>query len=253
MGQKFFGLVLFTLERRQLKSMKKSRVFACGIIIITLISILFISCGSPGPNRVMLHGAASCSIPGMFCHDPAFAKVQVIEQDDYGRVLFSYTAISGITEQEQTAWVICQKHTDKYVYYYEDMNYSFSNDKDTVASLKQQNDWGEPLDERKFSVRQPKSQILSPGIYIDTDLERNKIIRAIKKSYDYNYIGSGICDADGKGNELWHFALEKDGTVQKFFVISNSEYEIYLLEIVNDTFSPEELHEFKVNSGWHFN
>lgn len=214
---------------------------------------MFPSCKSLGPNFTMLHGTASCSVPGMFCHDTALARIQVIEQDDHGRVLFSYTAISGITEQEQTVWVICQKHTNKYVYYYEDMNYSFSSDEETLASLKQQNDWGEPLDEHKFSVRQPKSQILSPGIYIETDLERNNIKSAIKKNYDYDFIDSGLCDADGTGNELWHFNLEKNGMIQEFFVISNSEYEIDLLEIVNNSFSPEELHEFKVNCGWHFN
>ena len=215
---------------------------------------MFPSCNSLGPNLTMLHGTASCSVPGMFCHDAAFVDVQVKEQDEYGRVLFSYTTHSGITEQEQTAWVICQKHTSKYVYYYEDLNYTFSNEDEAIASLKQKNDWEKPLDEQKFSVRQPKSYIIgAPGIYIDADLKYNKIAHAIKENYHYDNIGSGLCDADGQGNELWHFNLEKDGIAQEFFVISNSEYEIYLLEIVNNSFSPEELHEFKVNCGWHFN
>ena len=216
---------------------------------------IFASCGQLGPDIDMLHATAAYSVPGMFNFDTVNVDIQVTEQDDYGRVLFSYTTYDVITGQEQTAWVICQKITKQAVYYYEDQNYSFSDSQDSIESLKQQNDWGAPLNEQQCSVRQPKFKMFfsTPGISSASNLKRNKIAHAIEQQYGYADTGSGFCDADGHGSELWYFVFDQEGTVLEYFVLTNSKYEINLFEIKNDTFSPEELHKFKVNCGWHFN
>lgn len=222
-------------------------------ISMILLCIVFLSlCGHKGPSYAMLHATASYSIPGMIQYDTMSTPIEIIEQDKYGRTLFSYTVSDMVTGQERTVWVICQKATKKKTYYYEDFNYSFTDDSEAIESLKQQNDWGDPLEEQKYSVRQPKftwdSSMLVPG----SDLDVQKISSAIFRKFHYTKVSSAFCDADGHGNELWYYELEKGGTVQEFFVIVNSKYQTELFEIVDDTFLPEELHQFKTDNGWVF-
>lgn len=234
------------------------RAFLKSAISITLICIyviLFVSCNESSPSKDMLCAVASYSVPGIGLSDTSLPEVQIIEQDDYHRILFIYKTprLDGV--QEQTVWVICQKITRKQFYYYEDYNYSFQGDQDAINALKQQNDWGKPLEEQKFSVRTPKFNAFfsAPGIVSNTSLDRKEITHAIKDNYGYSTTNFNFCDADRNGNELWIFELKKDGTISEHFVFANSKYEVKLLEIVNGTFSPKELHEFKVDCGWSFN
>lgn len=234
------------------------RAFLKSAISITLICIyviLFVSCNESSPSKDMLCAVASYSVPGMSFSDTILPEVQIIEQDDYHRVLFTYANPEVDGEQVQTVWIICQKITRKQFYYYEDFNYSFQGDQSAIDALKQQNDWGEPLDEQKFSVRKPKFNAFfsTPGIASISNLDRKEISHAIKDNYGYLTTNFECCDVDRNGNELWIFELKKGEAISEHFVIANSKYEVMLLEIVNGTFSPKELHEFKVDCGWSFN
>lgn len=230
----------------------KSTIF---ITLICMCVVLLCSCSESNPNKKMLCAVASYSVPGMSFSDTILPEVQIIEQDDYHRVLFTYANPEADGEQEQTVWIICQKITRKQFYYYEDFNYSFQGDQAAIDALKQQNDWGKPLEEQKFSVRKPKFNAFfsTPGIVSSSVLDRKEISKAIKDNYNYSTTNFGFCDADGSGNELWIFELNKDGAISEYFVFANSKYEVELLEIVNGIFDPEDLHEFKMNCGWSFN
>ena len=234
--------------------MKRFRRPAFYLSMMLMCIVLLPSCGLFGPNPDMMHATASHSVPGMFEFELMGTPIQVIEQDEYKRVLFSYTAKDGVTGQKRTVWVICQKMTSKEIYYYEDFNYSFSDDQEAIESLKQKNDWGKPLDEQKFSVRRPIFYVYSTvmGIPHGADLNPTMIDRAIMKKYRFDNADGGFCDADGHGNELWLYDGTKGEVVQEFFVIVNSDYDVEILEIVDDTFSPEDVHQFKIDSGWVF-
>ena len=232
--------------------MSRFRRSALYLSMFLICVMILPSCSRPGSKLDMLHATGSYSVPCMVQFDARSVDVDIIEQDEHDRVLFSYTANDGVTGQERAVWVICQKMTNKEIYYYEDFNYSFSDDQEAIESLKQQNDWGKPLDEKKFSVRQPTfywySYIMGPG----SDLKATKIDRTIMKKYRFTHADGGFCDADGHGNELWLYEGTKGEVVQEFFVIVNSDYDVEILEIVDDTFSPEDVHQFKINSGWVF-
>jgi len=243
------------LERRRIVGMRKYKKSAISIIQICMCVILLCSCSESNPGKKMLCAVASYSVPGMSCSDTIRPEVQIIEQDDYHRVLFTYANPEVNGEQEQTVWVICQKITRKKFYYYEDFNYSFQGDQAAIDVLKQQNDWGKPLEEQKFSVRKPKFNMFfsTPGIASISDLDRKKISHAIKDNYGYLTTNFNCCDADGSGNELWIFELKKGEAISEHFVIANSKYEVKLLEIVDGIIDPEDLHEFKKNCNWSFN
>ena len=234
--------------------MRKS-VIATFCLSAILLCVLFLSsCNDKVSVYDMLHATASYSVPGMFAHDMMGVPTEIIEQDEYDRTLFSFTTSDAVTGQERTVWVICQKMTKEKIYYYEDFNYSFSDDPDVIDSLKQQNDWGNPLDEQKFSVRRPKFNLsfAAPGISSTSNLERNRIVGAISKRYRYDNVNTGFCDADGHGNELWYIVAGEDEAVREFFAIVNSDYEVEMLEIIDDTVDPDAIHQFKLDNGWVF-
>ena len=40
--------------------------------------------------------------------------------------------------------------------------------------------------------------------------------------------------------------------MQEFFAIVNSDYEVEMLEIIDDTVDPDAIHQFKLDNGWVF-
>ena len=112
-----------------------------------------------------LYTAAIHSIPGNQGYDehPEFffsSTVEVLDEDDYGRVLFVYC------EHEIYAVLVCQKADGDYVYFYPDYNYIAASKQkyptmpedyftgDEIEALKEINDWNMEPDESKYiSVR----------------------------------------------------------------------------------------------------
>jgi hypothetical protein len=92
-----------------------------------------------------LHQVAIYNVPG---GEVPVSLVEEIEKDTYGRILFSYTVKDDF--HPISAYVICQKTDDEFVYYYEDkcvlVAESFSDiSKDALDMLKSQNDWEKPF------------------------------------------------------------------------------------------------------------
>jgi len=108
-----------------------------------------------------LYTVAIHSIPGNQGYDehPEFffsSTVEVLDEDDYGRVLFVYC------EHEIYAVLVCQKADGDYVYFYPDYNYIAASKQkypampedyfagDEIEALKEINDWNMEPDESKY-------------------------------------------------------------------------------------------------------
>lgn len=85
-------------------------------------------------------------------------KIEIVEKDAYGRVLFSYregfsTDHEDLSSLNIYGFLIMQAEDDEFVYYYEDVNYvcvNFTDYREDVCSrkvdeLKIANDWGKEL------------------------------------------------------------------------------------------------------------
>lgn len=152
--------------------------------------------------------------------------IEVIEMDNYGRVLFFYD--EGYRSKFGTALVIMQKSEEGFVYYYQDicqmprildksvyasekLNYLDIFSEDQIDSLKEVNDWDKPIDIEKCT----KSAISNSKNYEGTlGLERedfDKVIETyvIKQGYkgkDSNSISRYWlhCNTDKYGREIYY-------------------------------------------------
>ena len=116
-------------------------------------------------------------------------KIEVIEQDRYGRMLFAYyeayyfACYSDETTLSFSTLLIMQHSSKEYVYYYEDYNYSIRRQniyeplkkftEEDIAYLKLQNDWDKPLDLDKCV----RKEIVNNKIQISVDSPIVEVIR----------------------------------------------------------------------------
>ena len=232
---------------------KLIKPLALTLLIIVIAVFLFSYCSDDGNIlQVDLKICGSYAVPGMFYRDlkGMESTVQVIENDSYGRVLFEYKTRNYIFDEKTTVYVICQKRDFDYVYYYEDICYSFILDEENnFETLKEQNDWDCELNESKMSRR-------SNDITFDlTIMSHSKLDRQIiKEKYCTNNKVKEtdikefvLVDYDSAGNALRY--VYHNG--KKTFFIVDSEYNIVLLEITED-FDFSDLAEFKRNNGWKY-
>lgn len=95
------------------------------------------------------------------CSD-ASAVIKPIEIDNFGRVLFKFSAHSTFYLDAHDKWlnafVICQKADEEQVYYYADICFVISIceqeiDEYQISTLKENNDWNNPIDDMKLTGR----------------------------------------------------------------------------------------------------
>ena len=126
------------------------KFFSTVFILLTLTS-----CTQRDPGFALV-ACGSISVPEMQTFDlkGGTYSCDVLEVDDYGRVLFEYITFSESNgEKTGTAYVICQKYSKKDVYYYRGICYSFESDVSSLETLKSQNDWNQKLNEEKMTRR----------------------------------------------------------------------------------------------------
>ena len=204
------------------------------------------------PDHWPLHAAGSYSVPGMYYYDTkgAESEVEVIEVDSEGRTLFYYTAKNLFTGVRETAVVICQKAEQKRVYFYEDRCYLLSGyDQSDVEKLKQENDWGKPLDESKFSVR--KFTFSYKGtLNNETHLEYGSVRKnsASFLGIDQSRVSELLVfDCDPKGNFLYRFKVDDELV---YIALVKTNYDVSILEFNDEPGFIEELVAFKKQNGW---
>ena len=158
--------------------------------------------GYSGENPELLSVAVNSllGIDGIYQHEIyEDAKIQIIEKDEYGRVLFAYGENSQISTFN---FLIMQKSDEEFAYFYPHYNFistegngisqkifdeyiSTKFSERELEILKQKNDWGKPMDDRK-SVQVPISRFSNqPSIQIpEESFEKMFRIIAAKKDLD---------------------------------------------------------------------
>ena len=193
--------------------------------------------------------------------------IEVIEEDEYGRILFSYSMnISYVYTGYESIRIIaiCQESDRRRTYYYEDQCFIISDSYENISqedidNLKADNDWGEPLNEDEYSSRpiKPKySDFYRMGA-------RDIFISEIDVE-DTLEVSCGFTDYDGISKILFYIVtneyIESDGDYthkQNFYVMIINEDGTYnkdeFLVEIDDLYNyQKQLHEFKISNGWSF-
>ena len=154
--------------------MKKAMIIFAGIVVfLNLLNWWHLGQaldsgykGYTGENPELLSVAVNSllGIRGLYLHEVyEDAKIQIVEKDEYGRVLFAYGENSHISTFN---FLIMQKSDEKYAYYYPHYNFISSEgygldrqifdayidskfSEDDVMKLKEKNDWGKPMEDSK--------------------------------------------------------------------------------------------------------
>lgn len=99
-----------------------------------------------------LYSVLVCSVPGMGNNSSIVGKLEVLETDAYGRVLFMHCQINGYyTKEWVCAYVVCQQYDENGAYYFRDIDFALtpentSIDESRINDLKARNGWDKPLD-----------------------------------------------------------------------------------------------------------
>ena len=244
--------------------MKKTTIIVVvAVVIITVIggclALIFIPHG-----EWFYHGAiGSNAVPGMSGHDSYKIDTEVIEKDEYGRIMILYKTYSGITEKNESAVVICQKYDKNKFYIYEDKCYIIGKYTDNdIEELKTANDWGEKIDLSKASTRNIKFS-LNNHIIRDScfDIQVPKdlfgyIERKIGlEDGEVKYSDLDLTDCNGKAN-LYVLRTRDQQAPEVYFVIASKSkngegYDISFMKITDKYDFARELHAFKTENGWY--
>ena len=205
--------------------------------------------------------AGHYGVPFLYCLDfrgPGNGSAIVIERDEYGRILFVYTAelITNIP-QKATAVMICQKAEYDYVYYYEDICFYMGEpDESKTTALKECNDWGQPWANDKMTVRDVD---VTFDLCLNTGIDNYFEWKSIKTSIEKELVGHidlAILDMNEPKTHILAIcgALDTDDNYIEYFVIADREYNISLMEFDTekewDTEVMEELIQFKQECGY---
>lgn len=126
------------------------------IVLVLVISLLLTSCFGDGMDYhgeyPDLYSVAIHSIIGIYGYDFSEvkfdSKINVIDEDEQGRKLFSYQENSTVSTYNL---IICQKTNDDYTYFYPDYNFISSSEdtfpEEEIEQLKEKNDWNKEINE----------------------------------------------------------------------------------------------------------
>ena len=224
------------------------------LCLLVLVVIMLNSCGiyiEDGP----LIMTGSYAVPGMVVYTlkGLGADCNILEKDQYGRVLFEYEHKNIITQKREKAIVIVQKYTNNEVYFYEDICYLIeAYQQFDIDTLKEQNDWDKPLDDSKMTYRWFFID-LGLDVEIQSSVDRPYDLREIvadKLGVSEELLDFGILDATVNGNDLYLFEKEDNGETQMYYVISDKDYNVKIHPISSIDNFIEELVAFKAEAGW---
>lgn len=250
------------------------------IIVIILIFMLIVPSGcfqwfSYEFKHPELHAVSMSSLLGVYFYEEN--SVRILEEDDFGRVLFAYRGMSFLTKNGhmQFALVVSQRTTTKYSYFYPDVNFItcevltsklYSLDgipeeatntyftQEEIEFLKQRNDWNKPLNEEKlFQVK--ISNVKSWAI--DFDKTKSELQRAFPELKRYS-LEPFIIDTDDNmiycARQMWYDEnlqqYERDKAYLVIFDKDGNIYEDGIEEIIDIWDYEEQLIAFKARFNW---
>ena len=251
----------------QVKNLRRISIIFC-----FLLAILLVGCGYGYSGEYAdLYTVAINSVLWNLGHSYGadFARnsdIEIIEQDEFGRTLFSYHEkyYSG-GDFAFSALIISQYSADGLVYYYEDCNYIIKKQEpyasnlqgfeiEQVEQLKVINDWGKPIDAEKCisktiirnkqKISDVESAVIDKVITEnDLSLDRyNAFAHYLTDDKNGNYIVYGVIKIH-QGEEFWedlYFVAFVSADNEKIEVLVPSDLYNYTSEFVN----------FKKENGW---
>jgi hypothetical protein len=182
-------------------------------------------------------------------------KIEVIEEDSFGRKLFSYVG-DGLGNSYNL--LICQKSDDKYAYYYPDFNfisaaYNLINVEniftiEEVNKLKELNDWDKEINEEKSVKVEIKHKKDQPMITNDRKNQFELIFKEVAKETGYKGNDSIFryaiyCTSDYYGRTLYYaYGIGRDVNGEGVSPSSLSkEFELVIIFKIDETFVYMEL------------
>lgn len=252
------------------------RRYALVIAAIIIAAMMVVSCTPPPYNgdNPELYTAAIRNVTG---YATMGAATNVIETDEYGRVLFEYSMPTGFyhdgEDRKIHAYVISQKADSENVYYYDGICFETVKkrsdfDDKMEAALKERNDWNKPINEDKLTCRRILKRVEKKFDYYETRAPINisasrepinEILRSHVDVGEYESIASELFDKDSFGRGLYFsrcfyrekgqsrtygssyfMMIEPDGTYdESSFIIEVDAYNYW-----------EDLMEFKELHNW---
>ena len=224
------------------------------IVTLLLVCILLTGC-IPTESQDYLVACGSHSIPGMFCHELKGGSYEctILEKDVEGRILYEYTTYHSLRERNETAIIVCQRYDDQYVYYYEDQCYLLGSFHESdIESLKENNDWNEPLYHDKMSRR---ALNVSDDRFLITDTNvsfedgRIACCNALRIYYD-QVKDLYVSDIDGAGLSLFILEIERNGSAECYLALFDANGSVVLSKIEDQKLSVKDIATFKMENGW---
>ena len=227
-----------------------------------VVLVTFTSCSNYTERDALT--MASTYVPGFDFQEGHNIITEPIETDNQGRVLF----LIKNTVDKLMAIAIIQKSDTKYVYFYEDINYFYTDTYSPSTSelvlsqideLKINNDWGKPLAEEKMSRRKICIYITNvidkkiPG-YENFALDNIKTTMQNKFGYS-NDASVEILLQDFDNDSTMFFALRVNTNIKEYdsYYAIVSRYRDPVFLPVDDLYADiDKIHEFKLSHHWNF-
>jgi hypothetical protein len=194
-----------------------------GIIITFLCSITLLT----GCDRIVyysgddfdLFSVAVNSLLGVngYGRKGSSPRIELIEEDSYGRKLFSYLGDGFVPTY---SLLICQKSDEKYSYYYPDYNFISAEYKsqelldnsftiEEINELKELNDWNKEINEEKCVKVEMISKKDLPKITKKKENQFQLLFKKVAKSTGYKgddnlYRYAKYCTSDNYGRTLYY-------------------------------------------------
>ena len=208
--------------------------------------------------------------------------IEVLEADEYGRILFIYSETDYYYYDESLGYgaYICvmQKRDDNYVYYYPDICYQhvfldsaeFKPDltSNEVIKLKEENDWNDPLNESLLEKRPIETTRPKPKLDVEEDFFEEMVYQYFEDNNIYihpkNYgivRYSNFVTSDEYERELYTVYVQYSEYTDKkeirhycvFLVVvnpDNTSNQDMIILLKDPNFPQEETILLKERSGW---
>ena len=205
-------------------------------------------------------------------HNHGDALINLVEEDSFGRILFSYYDDSYYYGEYFLSYLICQKIDETYVYYYPDYNFiikesnwvdvPFSDEE--IEDFKNKNDWGKEIKEKeliKYKITRKKKE---PEVEIETK-DFDVLFQKIAKEHGRNGNGTMVdpyvlyLTSDSYGRTLYfasanHTDVNKEVMEINLAIIFNPDgsydEKTCVMELMDFYNYHGRLKEFKELNGW---
>lgn len=221
------------------------------IVVFIILPVMLGSCNYEISDHLMYEAACSYVVPGFFSPDLKGKSGEIIEKDNYGKVLYHTTGLDMFSNDVIDVYIIIQKKDNESVAFYEDTGFVRGKMNDEqLADYKKINEWNLPIDDSRLSYR--KIEITFDIFIKSSNLTMNKLKSAIKDKLD---IGDSVFDIafddeNGNGKFLYVVRCESKEKQEFYFVISDDKYNLSVLKVDNIADFTSSLNEFKQNNGW---